>query len=149
MSYEHDKEEIYRDLFNTICGEQLGRGAYRTVYAHALDPSLVVKVERAAGEFHNIAEWNVWNHVNGTEHSKWFARCVAISPNGMVLIQNRTQPARPHEYPKQVPAFMTDLKRANWGRLGNRLVAHDYGLTLLMENGMSKRMRKADWWGDT
>jgi hypothetical protein len=45
-----------------------------------------------------------------------------------------------------MPAFFTDLKRENFGLLLGRLVCHDYGVNLLMENGMTKRMRKANWW---
>jgi hypothetical protein len=42
----------------------------------------------------------------------------------------------------KLPAFMADLKRANWGRIGRRIVAHDYGRSNLISRGLSDRMRK-------
>lgn len=140
-----------RELWSLIVGEQLGAGAARTVYAHALDPRLVVKVEDGRGSFQNVIEWQTWEDVKETDFAKWFAPCVAISPCGGILVQRRTTPAQTH--PEKIPAFFTDTKLANFGMLiplhgkkGGQFVAHDYGVSLLNQYGLTKRMRKANWW---
>lgn len=90
-----------------------------------------------------MMEWFVWNRVCGTIYEKWFAPVVQISPNGRILVMKRTTPLG--ELPNSMPAFFTDFKRANYGVYEGRIVCHDYGTTLLMENGMSKRMCKVIW----
>ena len=111
------------DLF---VGDEVGRGTFRIVYAHALDPTLVVKVEQRARSFSNVSEWDLWNEVaDRPELARWFAPCVAISFSGSVLIQKRTEPIR--RMPAELPDFFADIKRPNFGRYKGRIVAHDYG----------------------
>lgn len=136
---------VKRDFFGLFLGEEIGRGMSREVYAHALDPDLVLKIENEAGQFQNVFEWETWLRVRDTEHAKWFVPCEEISPSGCILIQRRTHPIRLDELPEKVPAFMTDLKPSNWGLLDGQPVCHDYGRHLLMEFGMGKRMVKARW----
>ena len=135
-----------RDLFSLVVGAKLGQGAFREVYASKTNPKVVLKFETDDGNFDNILEHEVWNRVKDTEFAKWFAPVHHISDCGVILVQERTQPLAMSELPARIPAFFTDLKRQNWGRLNGRIVCHDYGRNLLMENGMTKRMRKADWW---
>lgn len=145
---------LKEELYDLLCGRKLGEGAARAVFEHALDPTLVIKFE-AGGSFQNVIEWETWQSVQHVpDIAKWFAPCIAISPNGAVLVQRRTTPAAFH--PERVPAFFTDLKCANFGILipnhldtcqrTGQFVCHDYGTHLMLENGMTKRMRKADWW---
>lgn len=134
---------LQRDLFHMLCGAQLGEGVGRIVYEHSFDPTVVIKFESNAGSFQNVIEWETWQRVKNADLAKWFAPCVAISPNGSVLVQKRT--CKPTNYPDKVPSFFTDIKLENFGMLGKQFVAHDYGLHLLMENGMSTRMKKANW----
>ena len=47
--------------------------------------------------------------------------------------------------PAEVPAFFTDLKPGNWGIYNKHPVALDYGKHMMLERGMTSRMRKADW----
>lgn len=58
----------------------------------------------------------------------------------------RTRQPRPQDYPAKVPAFLSDLKRTNYGMAGKFLVCHDYGTNLLFEHGMTTRLKKAEWW---
>lgn len=58
----------------------------------------------------------------------------------------RTHPIPPGSYPDRMPAFLTDMKRTNYGLIGKQVVCHDYGTNLLMQMGLTKRMKKADWW---
>lgn len=147
-------EFLKNELFGAVCGKLLGSGSARQVYEHKFDPTVVIKFELNAGSFQNIIEWETWQRIVKIEElAKWFAPCVMISPNGAVLVQRRTRPAS--QYPDKVPAFFTDLKLQNFGVIASpeaddntqgQFVCHDYGLHLMLEKGMTKRMRKADWW---
>jgi len=139
---------VERDFFSMFCGEFLGSGAHRDVYVYGMDPDWVVKVEAVAHSFSNVREWDIWNDARemGPHFSEWLAPCMSISPCGIVLIQRRTKPAR--TLPDKVPAWMTDLKPANFGRLGKRVVAHDYGNNLICSGGLTTKLRKANWRND-
>lgn len=152
-----DFEEIHAEAFNLLCGEQIGRGMSRTVYECALLPDYVVKVEADPYRFQNVMEWETWQLVQWTPASRWFAECRWISPNGRVLIMERTRPPGPGDLPEKVPMWATDLKTSNWGmaKAKNRdgtvadrewLVCHDYGTSLALQEGtVTKRLKKAEW----
>lgn len=133
------------DFVNLFRGERLGVGYYRAVYAHALDPTLVIKIQQPDATFSNVREWDLWQEVRTQPRlAAWLAPCVAISDCGLVLIQKRTAPVLQRELPKQVPMFLTDLKRANWGRLGRRVVCHDYAINL--SSRPVATLKKASFW---
>lgn len=138
-------EGTFEDGFNLLCGHKIDYGMTRTVYECNVDKSLVVKVESAdvRTHFQNMMEWFVWQRVAGTEFERWFAPVVEMSPNGRLLLMKRTRPIG--ELPDRMPAFFTDFKPSNYGLLDGRIVCHDYGSHLLMEQGMTKRMRKVIW----
>lgn len=145
---------IHEEAFNLLCGELIGRGMSRQVFACHLRDDLVVKSETGHGNFQNVTEWQVWQAVRDTPMAIHFAPCHSISPCGAVLIQSRTRPAGMDEFPRLMPAFLTDFKRTNYGvivgKKGERkFVCHDYGLHLLLENGMTKRTRLAYWWDES
>ena len=140
-----------RQIYCMMLGDYIGCGAHRHVYKHGYDDTLVVKLECKVGSFQNVIEWETWQSVQSTDLAKWFAPCVAISANGEVLVQRRTTPAT--KYPDKIPAFFTDTKLGNYGVLVPRtgdpeeqFVCHDYGLHLMLEKGMTKRMKNAHWW---
>lgn len=136
---------VLRDFFHMICGKKLGSGIARTVYENNFDKTgVVVKIEDVTQSFQNVIEWETWQRVKDTEFARWFAPCVGISPCGIVLVMARTMPAT--KFPDKLPVYLTDTKRTNYGIYKGRLVCHDYGTHLLMERGMTKRMRKANWW---
>jgi hypothetical protein len=137
---------LHRDFLLSVIREQLGIGRDRRVFANELLPDCVIKLEDGYRAFQNVIEWDTWDRVKGTKWACWFAPCVWISQCGAVLVMKRTTPARQHEYPERVPMFLTDLKRANYGLLGKRLVCHDYGTNMAYEHGLNDRMRRADWW---
>jgi len=131
--------------FNLLCGELLGEGCHRKVFACRIDQTLVVKVETDEEHrtFANVAE-----HRNWTENepykpaSNWLAPIVAISPCGLVMLQKRVEPLRESELPAQIPAFLTDIKPANFGLYEGRVVACDYSFLITT---ISIRLKKADW----
>lgn len=124
-----------------LLGEFLGQGSRRTVFSYALDEKLVVKVSKDSC-IDNILEWELWNEIQHTEYSKWFAPCVQMSADGKVLFQRRTKNIK--ELPSELPQFMTDLKAENFGLIGKQIVAHDYafGISQLMNMVDMKKMRK-------
>ena len=121
----------------------------RVVYECKLDPTLVVKVEETAGQFQNVIEWETWKRVQDTPYSRWFAKPHSISDNSCILLMERTQPPQPQQFLAQMPVFLCDFKRTNFGMSGKWLVCHDYGTNLLFEHGMTKRMKKAHWYDAT
>ncbi|WP_328186936.1 hypothetical protein [Marinobacter sp. OP 3.4] len=135
---------IAHDLFHMLTGEQLGAGMSRTVYDWSLIKNAVVKFEQP-DFYQNVNEWQTWSRIQETDLAKWFAPCLDISPCGRVLIQAKTKPLD-GKLPDQLPAFFTDTKAANFGIYKGRVVCHDYGLHLMLEKGMTKRMRKVEWW---
>lgn len=146
---------VHRDAFDLLCDERIGYGMSRSVFSSKLLPDCVIKVEEGAGRFQNVIEWETWQRVKDSEYSRWFAACRWISPCGSVLIMERTRPPAPKEFATQMPAFLCDFKRTNYGMLApnksrtgrsDSLVCHDYGTHLMFEHGMTRRMRKAEWW---
>lgn len=147
-------ERQFESAFNLLCGSVIGYGMSRTVYDSPLLPRSVIKVETGAQRFQNVIEWETWQRVRDTQASRWFAACEYISPDGIILVMQRTRPAAPTEFPDRVPAYLTDMKRTNYGMVGCNsdgsgkqfLVCHDYGTHLLFEHGLTKRLKKANWW---
>lgn len=131
------------DAFELLCGEKIASGAYRDVFSFLFDKeNYVVKVERGNYGFHNIGEHNVWRtYKDAPKVAKWLAPVKLISPRGLVLIQRRTRPLQCD--PLKLPAFLTDRKRANYGVLDGRIVAHDYGWIIEKPD---MRMTKAGMW---
>jgi len=140
------KNIVSADLFLMLTGnELLGFGVGRHVFQYKLDDRFVIKFEHEES-FQNTYEWQVWNHIKLTSHARWFAPVENISPCGRILIQRRTKgfPTDRH-LPEKIPTFFTDTKPENWGLLKGRPVCHDYGNHLLLENGMTNRMKLAAW----
>lgn len=134
------------DFFRLVAGDYLGGGMSRQVYECRLDPTLVIKFETDSFRFQNVMEWQVWDRVRWVDGVKnWFCPLVSISPCGTILLQKKAQDLRDKELPKRVPAFFTDFKKENWGMYQGRPVIRDFGTHLLMENGMTKRMKRPEW----
>ena len=139
-------ENTFRQAFDLLCDQCIGHGMSRSVFSSKILPDHVIKVEDGAGQFQNVVEWETWQRVRDTPFSRWFAACKWISPNGTILIMERTRPPAPSEFPNMMPVFLCDFKRTNYGISENWLVCHDYGTSLIFEHGMTKRMRKANWY---
>lgn len=132
-------------MWKLLVKEKLGEGQYRSVYALEHMPDHVLKVEKHEGCFANVKEWDVWTDCREAPNwVEWLAPCLAISGKGRFLIQERTKPVVMEQLPKKIPAFLTDRKVGNWGRLKNgRIVCHDYGMVI---SNLSLRMSNANWW---
>jgi hypothetical protein len=141
--------EALGEFVSMHVGSVIGNGAYRCVYEDLHDASCVIKVERrdrATFHFANVLEWEVWQALRGTAVGRLIAPCLDISHNGQVLIQKKTEPLDWKRdragLPKELPRCFTDLALRNWGRLGKKIVCHDYGNTLI---GVGTDARRAAW----
>ena len=137
---------VLADIVTLLVGDKISEGSARSVYQCRLRPDLVVKVENRAGSFQNIEEFNTWEMVRETGQAKWFAPVEYISTCGIAMLMRKTESGPMFAYPEQMPTFFTDLKYENFGWLDGRLVCHDYGFNLMRNTGLTKRMRKANWW---
>lgn len=145
-------QDVNTDLILSLCGKKIGSGVYRTVYDYNLDDRYVIKLEPNNTDA-NIAEFILWDEIRGLSGDlkwvkDWFAPVLWISPNNKVLIMQKTEEKPNKERPKKVPAFFTDLKRDNWGWLGNRFVCHDYGFLYKFIKYEKKftTINKDAWW---
>lgn len=153
MAYLHDNREsfpntISSDLFKLVIGKEIGFGHSRKVFEYLPDPNMVIKCEDSGDAFANVLEFKLWQDLQYNKHAKkWVAPCYTLSANGIWLLQARTDPPpRSFKWPKQVPAWLTDCKKENFGLLKGKLVCHDYALHKLCDVGA--RMRKSDFWSN-
>lgn len=139
---------VATDLLATLVGRPLGEGAYRKVFVSQANSEQVVKFEIVSGKFCNVAEWDIWENLK--DHKvlgKWMAPVRYISPNGAILIQDRTFPVEASQMPEKIPRLFCDTKIQNWGWYEGRIVCHDFGNHRLHDGGNLAQLVKADWWG--
>lgn len=136
----------FEDSFNLLCGKKLGEGIHRAVFECRLRPDLVVKVEAEDGwrYFANVHEMRFWNeHQHDPKVARWLAPCEFLSPDGRILLQRRIDALREgDQLPEKLPAFLTDVKRDNFGMLDGKIVCADYAMTI---PSPSVRPRKVEW----
>jgi hypothetical protein len=142
-----DHAPTFEDCFNMLCGDLIGDGIHRKVFACKLRPELVVKVEDQPGLyrwFANVHEMRFWNdHDQYEPVRKWLAPCEFLSPDGRILLQQRVDPLpREYEMPAALPGFLTDFKRENYGLFEGRFVCVDYSTTI---PNPSTKLRKVSW----
>ena len=130
-----------------LCGELLGSGVYRDVYVFKQSPQHVIKIERdmSTANFTNVTEWR--NYIDLREwksFSKYLAPCEAISQTGQILVQQRIRHGQKNEYPKQIPAYFTDIKRSNYGWIGTQFVCCDYPMLLSVTKSKNPQ-KKVNW----
>lgn len=94
--------------------------------------------------FANVLEMKFWiDHEHYDKVAKWLAPCEHLSPDGRVLLQKRADPLGQNDkLPGELPAFLSDLKRENFGRIDGRFVCLDYAMTIPTPN---TRMKKVQW----
>lgn len=138
------------DMFDFLCGANINVGTYRSVYNCSLDPRYVVKVERPVDKsfnFNNVTEFDIWSNIkaNHKEYAKFLAPCSRISGCGRLLLMEKTMPVKAEELPKMIPYFLCDTKLINWGKLGRRVVCHDYGNHRFYSAIQKNKLVKAVW----
>lgn len=143
-----ENAEIMMAYHDLLCRDFIDEGCSRIVYECDYDKSCVVKIHKDGDDrlpSDNILEWELWNIIKDMKDdiNKWFAPCVRISENGRILIQKKTTPLTDKQWDnlKEVPTFLTDIKRSNFGTYKNQICMHDYAFTLYRLN-INKKMRK-------
>lgn len=141
-------QDVNTDLILMLCGKKLGEGSSRAVYEYNLDNKYVVKIEPQNTDS-NKAEFLLWYEVQGLKGSmawvkEWFAPIKFCSPNGKILIMQRTKQDLTKTRPNKVPSFFQDVKPDNFGWIGNRFVCHDYG-SIYNFIKYEKKFRKIEW----
>ena len=130
---------VQLEALNLLCDEKLGEGSMRTVFRHAFDPKLVVKIAKSSdGVKANWEEFSTWESVEFTKLNSWFARVHSVGDYGTILIQEWIPNIPAGKY--KIPSFFTDLKPENYGLVvgtkSSQVVCRDYGMHLLREIGM-------------
>lgn len=143
-----DVAPVAIDLVTSIIGEDIGRGTYRAVYEYNLDDRYVVKIEPENTSC-NLIEYMIWDEVKGLMGEsewvkKWFAPVKWISPNGRILIMQKTHKRDNKVKPEKIPKFLWDVCERNFGWIGNNYVCHDYGQLYNMI-AYPKAMKKIEW----
>lgn len=146
---------LHNDAIDMLCGKLIGEGSTRKVFECTLMPGYVVKIEKDSSSFRNIAEFDVYSAVKGTDHEKYFAKIHLMSSNGRILIMEKTVPPGPNDWPEMLPPYISDRHTGNFGmiRLKNvktgkhlwHFVCHDYGHNQMLEFGLTKRLTKVEW----
>ena len=139
-------KKTFEDAFNLLCGDELGSGTQRNVFECRIRNDLVVKVEKENDWrlFANVHEMKFWrDNEYYSAISKWLAPCAYLSPDGRILLQKKVRTVQSDDVlPDMLPQFLTDIKRNNFGWIGEQLVAVDYALNL---TNASVRMKKVNW----
>lgn len=138
--------EIQEEFNGFMLGDYIGGGEHRAVYESSWQPQeFVIKVERPSDKaaFCNVIEHHVWNHLCESPYADFLAPCCGISRQGSILVQKRAQPIQPHDIPKVVPHFFSDVHDRNWGLYEGRPVLFDYGFLwgLMKSIKEEKKMR--------
>lgn len=148
-------QDVNTDLIITLLGKKIGSGVYRAVYEHNWDEDWVIKIEPNSTEC-NLTEFMLWDEIRGLKNElewvkDWFAPVLWMSPNGKILCMQKTSEFPKNkklERPREIPAFLSDVKRDNFGWIGNKFVCHDYGFIfkfIKYEKKMQK-IKKDCWW---
>jgi hypothetical protein len=89
-------------------------------------------------------EMKIWSDNQHREAiARWLAPCHMLSPDGLIMLQQRVEPIRDSDtLPDMIPAFLTDIKRENFGWYDGRIVCVDYAMHL---DNLSTRLKKATW----
>lgn len=144
-------ESVNSDLIKMFIGKHIGSGYYRSVFEFNPSPDkYVVKIEHNDTNC-NTNEFLIWEEVSWLVGDlawvkDWFAPILYMSPNGKILIQERTSmySSGGQEYPNEVPDFFSDVKLDNFGWLNKKFVCHDYGFINRFIK-YNKKFRKIKW----
>lgn len=137
---------VSSDLVQTVFGTYIGAGASRMVYDCQLYPNTVIKVEYG-NSFDNVKEYALWEEINYlcgdlAWVKDWFAPIKWISPNGKLLVMDKTFQNAKKEMPERIPDWLWDVKVDNFGWIGNKFVCHDYAYSFHALIQYKKKFKK-------
>lgn len=128
---------------NVLVGACVGQGAHRMVYRLKHRDDLVMKVEKDMA-FANAREWMVWDEVQWDPKSApWLVPCFDIDHRCGVLVQGYARDLNDEEWAAvgDVPDWLGDTKRSNWGWYEGRARMRDYAITRFVTNALNRRVR--------
>lgn len=136
-----------QDLARFCLGDYIGGGEYRLVFDFDPVSGSVIKFCNADDCQSNWTEYSIWQSVKDTKNAKWFCPVIDISPCGRFLIMEKARAIKEDEnLPKKLPNFFTDIKRSNFGFIGDRLVCTDYQfISRAIDLSFCTSNRNADW----
>ena len=150
------------DLVLCLLGPQMANGNFRAVYEHAHDPNKVIKIEYGHNQktahdsimqnsFCNIQEFLLWREIEGLKGKlawvkDWFAPVEWISPSGHILCMQKTEQMPDRKRPDKIPEFLWDVKRENFGWIGDKFVCHDYAHVSALITYQKKMQKVKDYW---
>lgn len=142
------------DMNDTLLGESIGEGQYRSVYTCKLNPKLVIKVQKDPGQSNNIVEFDTWQQLQWVNPRirDWFMPCNWCSQNGRFLVQPKGKdiPIETGRRKIKVPEFLTDVKRENFKLYKGKMVIVDYDFTIfklfdLHHNFKMREITQDEW----
>jgi hypothetical protein len=144
----YSNQDVISEIIISMVGERIGNGTYRSVYNYNLDDKYVIKLEKENTDC-NIIEYTLWQEIQCLKGNlawvkDWFAPVLWCSPNGKVLVMEKTKWVDGKTPPQEVPDFFTDIKENNFGWIGSKFVCHDYGFLFRFVK-YTKKFRKANW----
>jgi len=136
-----------QDLARFCLGDYIGGGEYRLVFDFDLIPNTVIKFCSANDCQANWVEYSIWQSVKNTKNAKWFCPVIDISPCGRFLLMEKARKIKDDEkLPKKVPNYFSDIKRSNFGFIGDRIVCTDYQfIGRAMDLAFCTNNRDANW----
>lgn len=132
------------DLYRMILGDKISFGVFRNVYDYT--PGTVIKVAYVDWSV-NVQEYRIWEAVKrDPAKRKWFAPVVAMSPNGHFLVQKKVRMITDNDkLPRTLPRFFEDVKKDNFGFIGDQFVCFDYHFIGMALKDSLKKMDKVKW----
>lgn len=140
-------QNVSTDLVQSMFGAFVGSGASRMVYDCNLYPNTVIKVEYG-NTFNNVMEYALWDEIQFlcgdlAWVKNWFAPIKWISPNGKLLVMDKTHHSDNKKLPERIPDWLWDVKLENFGWIGNKFVCHDYAYSFNALIDYKKKFKKA------
>lgn len=117
----------------------IGSGVSRNVYRPDHEPKVVYKVEKKDSfSFQNVKEYLICDELQYTAVYSMFAKILAISEDGGIVVQEYARDVTDEEYERwldgKCPWFVTDIKKDNVGVINGKVVIRDYGSSILTKN---------------
>lgn len=104
-----------------MLGQFIAKGQYREVYYLEYDNNYVVKKEIRRSKSYNLKEYRTFLYLVKKDWAHWVAPCFLL---GEFIIMPYCK--KPKKWPKEIPCFLRDAHKKNFGIYQNKFVCIDY-----------------------
>lgn len=104
-----------------MLGEYISKGQYREVFYFSESRNYVVKRNIRKGRSYNAKEYKSFLYLVEKGWSHWVAPCYLIDDYLVMAYCSR-----PKKWPKEIPSFLRDAHKNNFGIYQGRFVCIDY-----------------------